>query len=68
MTASVIPFIKNMMQRTIFLIEDEPELVRLLRLMLERHGYIIVGSHTLREAREKFPHVQPDLVLLDICI
>ncbi|NUO15306.1 MAG: response regulator [Planctomycetaceae bacterium] len=66
MTAYAIPFNKNDMSRKIFFIEDEPELVRLLRLMLERYGYIVEGSHTLSDAREKLAQVQPDLVLLDL--
>lgn len=64
--ATITTVIDPTMERTIYCVEDEPELIRLLRLMLERHGYTVIGSNTLAEARENIQHVNPDLLLLDL--
>jgi CheY-like chemotaxis protein len=54
-------------QASIFYVEDDPILARVLKWRLETLGYIICGSaSTGEEAIEKIPGAKPDLVLLDI--
>jgi DNA-binding response OmpR family regulator len=47
-------------------IEDEPEMVDLVRLILSRKGYDVLGANGGREGLELVSRVQPDLVLLDL--
>jgi DNA-binding response OmpR family regulator len=52
--------------KRILCIEDEPEMIDLIRLILGRRGYEVIGAaggkEGLKEVREK----HPDLVLLDL--
>jgi two-component system response regulator VicR len=47
-------------------IEDEPEMIDLVKLILTRRGYEVTGAHGGREGLEAIEHIQPDLVLLDL--
>ena len=51
---------------TILIVDDDPEIVDLFRVFLEREGYEVMtaldGSACLRKIREK----TPDLILLDV--
>lgn len=53
-------------KKYILCIEDEPEMIELMRLVLEREGYetrgAVGGEQGLKALREK----KPDLVLLDL--
>ena len=51
---------------TILCIEDETELIDLLRLMLQREGYRFIGAHGGEAGLERIRDEQPDLVLLDL--
>jgi DNA-binding response OmpR family regulator len=51
---------------TILCIEDETEMIGLLRLMLEREGYRFIGAHGGEAGLERIRHERPDLVLLDL--
>ncbi|WP_260607396.1 response regulator [Chitinophaga polysaccharea] len=51
---------------SILIIDDEPDICRLLQLTLVRHGYSVKYVHELGEGmRSIFKH-QPDLLFLDI--
>ena len=52
--------------RKIVCIEDEPEMIELVKLILTRHGFEVHGALGGREGLEKVVEVQPDLVLLDL--
>jgi two-component system alkaline phosphatase synthesis response regulator PhoP len=54
------------MSPTILLVEDEVELVRVLRDYLERAGFRVQTASTGPEAVSRFQHGAPDLVLLDL--
>ncbi|HET7009861.1 MAG TPA: response regulator transcription factor [Anaerolineales bacterium] len=54
------------MSPTILLVEDEVELVRVLRDYLERAGFRVQTASTGPEAVSQFQHHSPDLVLLDL--
>jgi two-component system response regulator VicR len=47
-------------------IEDEAEMIDLVRLILNRRGYQVIGAHGGREGLEIVQKELPDLVLLDL--
>ena len=47
-------------------IEDEPEMIDLVRLILSRRGYQVVGANGGREGLDAIAREKPDLVLLDL--
>jgi DNA-binding response OmpR family regulator len=47
-------------------VEDEPEMIDLIRLILGRKGYQVVGSHGGIGAIDVIRAEQPDLILLDL--
>jgi DNA-binding response OmpR family regulator len=51
---------------TIVYIEDEPEMIELVRLILSRKGYEVVGSTSGREGLDLIRQRLPDVVLLDL--
>ncbi len=53
-------------KRTILCIEDEPEVIELIQVMLETAGYRVVGVLGGRNALEAIRREKPDLVLLDL--
>jgi two-component system, OmpR family, alkaline phosphatase synthesis response regulator PhoP len=54
------------MGATILVVDDEPQLVRVLRGYLEQAGYRVVAAHAGPEAMAQFQSRRPDLVLLDL--
>ena len=51
---------------TILCIEDEAEMIDLMRLMLEREGYRVIGAEGGEAGLERIREEMPDLVLLDL--
>lgn len=47
-------------------IEDEPEMIDLVRLILSRKGYDVLGANGGREGLDMIRQEKPDLVLLDL--
>jgi two-component system, OmpR family, response regulator VicR len=47
-------------------IEDELEMIELVRLILSRHQFQVIGAVGGQEGLEKVAEIQPDLVLLDL--
>jgi DNA-binding response OmpR family regulator len=52
-------------QRTVLVVDDEPEIRLLLRRSLEKHGYAVETADDGAEAIAKAEALVPDLVLLD---
>lgn len=50
----------------ILCIEDEPEMIDLIRLILERRGFNVQGAAGGLEGIRKVRELHPDLVLLDL--
>jgi two-component system response regulator VicR len=50
----------------ILCIEDEPQMIDLLRLILETHGYEVVGAEGGQKGLEAMRLDKPDLILLDL--
>lgn len=47
-------------------IEDEPEMIELVRLILSRKGFEVMGATSGRAGLRLVEQLQPDLVLLDL--
>ena len=52
--------------KMILCIEDEPEMIDLIRLILSRRGFEIRGANGGKEGLEIIRNEHPDLVLLDL--
>jgi len=52
--------------KKILCIEDEPEMIDLIRLILSRRGFEITGANGGKEGLEMVRRDHPDLVLLDL--
>ncbi|MFZ5822293.1 MAG: response regulator transcription factor [Chloroflexota bacterium] len=52
--------------KRILCIEDEPEMIDLIRLILSRRGFEVEGAAGGQEGLEKVRQRPPDLVLLDL--
>ena len=50
----------------ILCIEDEPEMIDLIRLILGRRGYDVIGAAGGKDGLEKVYQQTPDLILLDL--
>jgi DNA-binding response OmpR family regulator len=53
-------------KKTVVCIEDEPEMIDLIKLILGRKGFDLVGAIGGREGIETVRRLKPDLVLLDL--
>ena len=47
-------------------IEDEPEMIDLVRLILSRKRFELIGANGGREGLELIRQIQPDAILLDL--
>jgi two-component system response regulator VicR len=52
--------------RHILCFEDEPEMIDLIRLILGRRGFEVIGAAGGKEGLEKVRQEPPDLILLDL--
>lgn len=53
-------------KKKILVIDDEPDIVAYLRLLLENHNYDVVSASDGQQGLELAKHEHPDLVCLDI--
>lgn len=53
-------------KKIVVCIEDEPEMIDLVKLILRRAEFEFIGAVGGREGLEKVRELQPDLVLLDL--
>jgi DNA-binding response OmpR family regulator len=47
-------------------VEDEPEMIDLVKLILTKRGFDVIGASGGREGLDTISEVKPDLVLLDL--
>ncbi|MBU2559431.1 response regulator [archaeon] len=50
----------------IMLVDDEPGILRVERIILEKAGYEVVEASSGEECLEKLKSVKPDLILMDV--
>jgi two-component system, OmpR family, KDP operon response regulator KdpE len=55
-----------MSDATILIIDDEPQIRRVMRTTLTSHGYSVVEASSGEEALEKLRAERPDLIILDV--
>lgn len=55
-----------MNKRTILIVDDEAHVIRVLRLMLERSGYLVISANDGNEALAKMAGQRPDAMVSDI--
>src|SRR3989304_2630227 len=55
-------------KRTILFIDDDPQLIKLVRVNLEAESYRVVTAMDGEAAMNQFHAEQPDLILLDIML
>lgn len=53
-------------KRKVLCIEDEPEMIELIKLILSRHNFDVYGAVGGADGLEKIRSVKPDIVLLDL--
>ena len=57
-----------MTKETILIVDDEPNIIELGRLYLENEGYQVKAAVDGLEAMDKFHHLQPSLIVLDLML
>ena len=53
-------------KRTILVVDDDPDLLDAFRLVLEKHGYEMVGAENAEEGARAFKKKRPDLIIVDL--
>ena len=53
-------------KRVVVCIEDEPEMIDLVKLILEQHNFEVFGAVGGEDGLEQIKQIDPDLVLLDL--
>ncbi len=53
-------------QKKILVVDDDPDIVILIKYHLEAEGYQVVAAYNGMEAFEQIPKYKPDLIVLDI--
>ena len=56
----------NKQPRIVVVIEDDPEMIELVKLILAKDGYDVMGANNGREGLATIEEHQPDAVLLDL--
>ena len=54
--------------KTILIVEDELDIIKLLEARLKKNGYEVVSAKSGYEALYKYLRIRPSLILLDIMI
>ena len=57
-----------MKKRTVLIVDDEPDILRLAKFGLEKHGYDILTATNGQDAIDMARDKKPDLVLMDIML
>lgn len=53
-------------RHTVLIVDDDRDLLDTFRLMLEKHGYKMVGAQTAEEGLRQYKQERPDLILVDL--
>lgn len=52
--------------KTIAYIEDDPDMIDLVSIILQKHGYHVDGFTESRDILQQLKDIEPDLILLDL--
>jgi CheY-like chemotaxis protein len=52
--------------KTIAYIEDDPDMIDLVSIILQKHGYTVTGFTESRDIIPRLQELDPDLILLDL--
>ena len=63
-----VAIVSGAMKKHIFIVEDEPDILELIRYHLSREGFALSVSTRGDEAARNIPFKKPDLVLLDLML
>ena len=58
----------NTMDHTILVVDDEKQIVKVVKMYLEQAGYRVATAYDGQSALTVFRHTQPDLVVLDLSL
>jgi len=56
----------EMRKKKVLVVDDEPDIVTLIKSRLEANGYDVVSAYNGKEGVEKAEEAQPDMILLDL--
>ena len=54
------------MSQKVLVVDDDINIVKLIKLYLEKEGYAVITAHNGRDAIELFKHENPSIIILDI--
>jgi len=54
------------MTKSVLVVDDEPDIVYMIRVILRSAGYDVVAAESVAEGLEKLAAREPDLILLDL--
>jgi len=57
---------ENMEQPRILIVDDDPDITEVMRVVLENQGYSVDSAEDGAEAIEQMKAVKPDLIILDV--
>lgn len=52
-------------KKTILCIDDDPDFLEILKVVLEKGGYQVVQAHSAKEGKAKYDAARPDLIVVD---
>lgn len=58
----------NMVRETILVVDDDPEIVNVLRSRLEKEGYAVLTAYSGQSALQRIQNERPDCVVLDLML
>ena len=54
------------MAQTLMIVDDDPQLMRVLSMFFDSEGYHVIQARSGREALDKLQEYSPDVILLDL--
>src|SRR3989339_345444 len=59
---------RQMPDKKILVVDDEPDVVKLLKVRLEASGYAVIEAYDGQEGLDKAHNEMPDLIILDLML
>ena len=56
------------MAQTVLLVDDDPQLTRVVSMFFEIEGYAVLVAKSGKQALDTLPQTRPDLILLDLML